>query len=67
MAHLCPRTPQSAILGSFWEPLGTPFGTLLGTFFGSGACSGGFGEAFWQHFWSIRSPLGFDVILGPEK
>ena len=26
-SHLCPRTFQNAISGSFWQPLGTPFGT----------------------------------------
>ena len=53
-AHLCPRTPQSAILGSFWEPLGTPFGTLLGPVWGSGSIL----EALGRHFGSIFGPFG---------
>ena len=53
-SHLCPRTFQNAISGSFWQPLGTPFGTLLESIFGSGPAL----EALGQHFGTIFDPLG---------
>ena len=58
-----PKCNFGVILGAPWDTIWHPVGTSLGLWIHSG----GFGEAFWQHFWSIRSPLGFDVILGPEK
>ena len=54
MAHLCPRTPQNAIWGSFWGPPGTPFGTLLGPILGSGPVL----EAFGGHVGGILVPFG---------
>ena len=53
-SHLCPRTPQHAILGSFWEPPGTPFGIHFGTVFGSGPAL----DTRRMHFGSIFGTFG---------
>ena len=66
LAAPAPQDPQNTIfglaLGGPWEPIWHP----VGINFGLWTRSGGFGGARWRHFGPIRSPLGFDVIFGPE-
>ena len=58
-----PKCDFRAILGAPWDPIWHALGINLELW----TRSGGFEGTRWRHFGPIWSPLGFDVIFGPEK